>query len=130
MQRARDAEDAQKNMIGMSREEIFTCMGIPSRKAIQDKTEIWAYKSGNNYTDKNRVSTRAGLRSSHREDDWTDSISESLGFGNTVTEKRYCQIQVVFKEDRVSAVHYSGPTGGLWSDDEQCAFATRNCRPQ
>lgn len=127
MQRAQDAETARQKMLGMTREQVFTCMGIPQRKATEGQTEIWSYKSGNNYKESNHISPRMGMRKSHSQDGWSDSISESLGFGSSVEESRSCSVQVVLRNDAVVAVHFSGPTGGVLTADEQCAFATRNC---
>jgi len=126
MQRAQDAETAQKAMRGMTKEQVFTCMGIPSRKATQGSTEIWLYKSGNDRTEKNKTkSSISGSNSSSLFDDLTTSLS----LEDEVKEKRSCTIQIVLKNESVSAVHYTGPTGGFLTEDEQCAYAIRNCLP-
>jgi len=126
MQRAKDAEAAQKQMAGMSKEQIFACMGIPTRKATEGGTEIWLYKSGNDRSEKSKAkSTLSGTNDTSLFQDLTTSLT----LEDEVREKRYCTIQIVLKADHVSAVHYTGPTGGFLTEDEQCAYAIRNCLP-
>jgi hypothetical protein len=38
-----------------------------------------------------------------------------------------CNVKVTIKDDHVSAVDYSGLTGGLLSPNEQCAYAVEKC---
>ena len=38
-----------------------------------------------------------------------------------------CTINVTIKDDHVSAVDYSGLTGGLFTPNEQCAYAVEKC---
>ena len=38
-----------------------------------------------------------------------------------------CTVKVVIVFGRVSQVNYSGPTGELLSNGDQCAFAVQNC---
>jgi outer membrane protein assembly factor BamE (lipoprotein component of BamABCDE complex) len=129
MQRAEDAENAQHRMVGMTKEQVFACMGIPKRKGVEGNVEIWAYNSGNGYSDSAKSSaslskTRSTINS---DDNVITSLTGALGFEDTAKEKRFCTVQVVMTEGRVTAVHYNGPTGGFMSDDEQCAYAVRNC---
>ena len=42
-QRARLAQDAQGRMVGMTREQVFACMGPPQTKAAEGATEGWSY---------------------------------------------------------------------------------------
>lgn len=120
MQRAADAETAQKKMVGLSKEDVFTCMGIPKKKGAEGETEIWAYDSGDKRSTrtKNKVSTSK---------DFADALTASLGFEDEVRTSRYCSVQIVMRAGVVTAVHYNGPTGGLLTEDEQCAYAVRNC---
>lgn len=118
MQRAADAETAQKQMIGISKEQVFACMGIPKRKATEGNTEIWAYKSTSGWTGKSSASTATS---------WTDRIGAAFTLEDQVKEKRFCTVQIVMTDGRVKAVRYNGPTGGFMTEDEQCAYAIRNC---
>jgi len=130
MQRAKEAELAQAHMVGMSGEQIFSCMGIPARKAAHGELEVWLYRSGNERTEKskNRVSVSGAKDTSGNA--LMDAFGTSFFNEEEVKEKRYCLIYVVLKNDKVEAVRYSGPTGGFLTEDEQCAYATRNCLPK
>ena len=118
MQRAVDAESAQRQMLGMTKEKIFACMGIPRQKAAEGNTEIWSYRSGNGWTSKNKRTATTSL---------SGQLGAALSLGDEVKEKRFCTVQIVMNEGRVQAVHYNGPTGGFLTEDEQCAYAIRNC---
>ena len=123
MQRAADAETAQKIMVGMDKEKVFTCMGIPKKKATEGKTEIWAYESGDRRITRNKPRATSSK-------DFTNSFAASLGFEDEVRTARFCTVQVVMTDNIVSAIHYNGPSGGFLTEDEQCAYAVRNCLKQ
>jgi len=127
MQRASDASDAQKHMMGLSKARLFACMGIPDKKAHEDDIEIWSYKSGNNHRETSRVSNRYTGKKYFDDDEFIDSLTSSITLSDSVSESRYCTVQVVMTNGVVEAVHYNGPTGGLLTEDEQCAYAVRNC---
>ncbi|MDD2324852.1 MAG: hypothetical protein PHW63_02415 [Alphaproteobacteria bacterium] len=118
MQRAADAQEAQQKMVGLSKEQVFSCMGIPVRKASEGDVEIWSYKSTNGWVEKTKKTTSATF---------SGSIESALSFGDETRERRFCTVQIVMKQDHVAAVHYNGPTGGFLTEDEQCAYAVRNC---
>src|SRR5712671_331019 len=48
-QRAQEATDAKAQMIGISKEQVLACMGVPSQKASEGSTELWTYPSGNDH---------------------------------------------------------------------------------
>lgn len=127
VQRAQDATTAQQRMVGMSREQVFTCMGIPKRKGVEGNTEIWFYKSGNDRTDRTKGTGSITTKRAVKQNTITDTLSAAVSGGDEVSEKRYCNIDIVIGDGVVKAVNYSGPTGGILTEDEQCAFATRNC---
>jgi hypothetical protein len=123
VQRAVVANDAQEKMVGLTKEQVFACMGPPATKAAEGVTEVWSYNSGN---DRTTVSTFG--RS-------TTNVSISGGSGNAstlstgvgISSRRYCNMSVVMADGRVNRVNYSGPTGGLLTGGEQCAFSVQNC---
>lgn len=109
-QRAQIAQDARGAMVGLSREQVLACMGPPVNKAAEGATEVWSYDSGNGM----QIASISGDR-----------------FGSTaVSSQRFCKVNVVMTGGAVSAVNYSGPTGGLLTGGEQCAFAVQACTPQ
>lgn len=114
IQRAEVAHDAQAQMIGLSKEKVLTCMGVPANKMTVGNTEVWAYQSGN------------GQRQG------TVFASGNNGFvsGVGISTQRFCNINIVMANNVVTQVNYSGPTGGLLSAGEQCAYAVQNCTHQ
>lgn len=103
LQRAQVANQAQGQMVGLTKEQVLACMGPPGNKATEGATEVWSYSSGNNFT------------------------AASYGNGSAVSTSRYCTVNVTLAQGHVASVNYVGPTGGLLSPNEQCAFAVANC---
>jgi hypothetical protein len=51
--------------------------------------------------------------------------------GTAVASSRFCNINIVMASGRVTVVNYTGPTGGLLTAGEQCAYAVDACvRPR
>jgi hypothetical protein len=107
IQRAQIAQDARVQMVGMTKERILTCMGPPANKATEGQTEVWSYNSGDGST--------------------FTSGSVSGGTFSGSSSSRYCRINLVLAGGIVSAVNYQGPTGGLITAGEQCAYAVDAC---
>jgi len=107
LQRAQIAQDARVQMVGLSKEQVLACMGVPASRTAEGQTEVWAYDSGNGMT-------------------VTDASFNRYG-GTAVSSSRFCRINVVMTRGAVSAVNYAGPTGGLLTGGEQCAYAVDSC---
>jgi hypothetical protein len=107
IQRAQVAQEAQGSMIGMPKEQVLACMGPPINRAAEGTTEVWAYNSGNGLT--------------------TTSASYGRFGGSAVSSSRFCNVNIVMSAGQVSAVNYTGPTGGLLTAGEQCAYAVERC---
>ena len=107
IQRAEIAQDARGQMVGMPKEQVLSCMGVPATKAAEGATEVWGYNSGNGMT-------------------VTDASYGRYG-GTAVSSSRFCTVNIVFTGGQVSAVNYNGPTGGLLTQGEQCAYAVNTC---
>jgi len=107
LQRAEIAQDARSQMVGMTKEQVLSCMGPPANKAAEGATEVWSYDSGNGM----QVADISGDRYS----------------ATAVSTRRFCKINVVMTAGAVSAVNYTGPTGGLLTAGEQCAYAVNAC---
>ncbi len=106
-ERAIVAQDAQTKMVGLSKEQVLSCMGVPAAKAAEGQTEVWTYNSGNGRA--------VGVALSGSETTFATS------------SRRYCIVSIVMTAGKVSRVNYAGPTGGLITGGEQCAFAVQNC---
>jgi outer membrane protein assembly factor BamE (lipoprotein component of BamABCDE complex) len=105
MQRAEVASNAKSSMISMTKEQILQCMGTANSIQNVGNTETWKYFSG----DKSAVNAKGS----------DDKSSEKL---------KYCEITLTFDNNgTVSFAKYSGNAGGIFSDDEQCAYAVKNC---
>jgi len=118
-ERAIVAQDAQQKMVGLSKEQLFTCMGPPVSKSAEGATEMWTYSSGNGHT------SIAAMTTATANTHGPGMSGNASTFG--VASQRYCIVNVAIVSGSVSRVNYSGPTGGLITGDEQCAFAVRNC---
>lgn len=106
-QRAEIAQDARTQMVGMSKEQVLSCMGAPANKAAEGATEVWGYDSGN------------GME--------VASVSGDRYGATAVSSRRFCKINVVFAGGQVSSMNYTGPTGGLLTAGEQCTYAVDAC---
>lgn len=131
VQRAVVAQSAQEKMVGMSREQVLGCMGPPANKAAEGATEVWSYGSGDGRTI-SIGSVHAQTDSSFSADRYRNQISgtgtsTTTGLATATSSRRYCTVNVAMIDGRVSRVNYSGPTGGLLTAGEQCAFAIQNC---
>lgn len=105
--RAQTAADAQTGMVGMSREQIRSCMGPATRTASEGAAEIWLYDMGNG-----RI----------------NSSASGYGSGNAAAHSgRHCTVVVDMRNGHVEQVSYLGATGGMLTRDEQCASAVQNC---
>ena len=98
-------------MIGLTKEQVLACMGPPGNQAAVGATEVWSYGSGNGQT----VTAVSG------------SQFGATAVGGAVSSRRFCTVNVNLTNGVVSNVNYLGPTGGLLTAGEQCAFAVQNC---
>lgn len=112
VQRSQLATEAQVKLVGLTKEQVLGCMGPPVRRHAEGTTEVWSYNSGDGHA------TTIGSASS--------LVTGSLDYEATTT-RRFCTVNVVMSDGRVSRLDYSGPTGGLLTPGEQCAFAVKNC---
>ena len=139
IERAKTAAAAQTQMIGLAKGDVLACMGIPQAKAVEGHVEVWSYETGNGRTDtvsnsySNTNATAAGVAQATRIGNTTYAAGTAAGnsqtssFGIASTRHRSCTVSVVLTNGSVSRVNYSGPTGGVLTKGEQCAYAVQNC---
>ena len=110
--RADMADAAQRQMRGMTREQVLACMGAPKKKAHEGDTDVWSYLS----TDE----------SSHSS---SDSLRPFTGYTHTMGDRShsFCTVNVVMTGGTVTRVNYVGPSGGWLAPHEQCGYAVENC---
>ena len=127
VQRAQVSSEARQALIGLSKEDVLGCMGPPSNKMNEGSTEVWSYNSGDGRTttiaDANASTTMRATRFGNT----VTGNATTYGFGSATTRSRYCVVNVVMTDARVSRVNYLGPTGGLLTGGEQCAYAVQAC---
>lgn len=126
-QRAKIALDAQDQMLGMGKEQVLACMGPPALKSAEGQTEVWQYQSGNGQTTiagSGNTTTNASVSGNSYS---AAGRASSFSNGVVLASHRYCTVNVVLTDGRVTKLNYAGPTGGLLTAGEQCAFAVQNC---
>ncbi len=119
LQRAQVASAAQEQMVGMSSEEVLACMGPPELSDAEGETEVWTYHSGGRTVGSG---TSFGFGTGGY-----SGFGLGVGVGSYNSRDLYCQVNVFMADERVSRIAYQGPTGGLVSEGEQCAYAVENC---
>jgi hypothetical protein len=107
------AAKAKTQMIGMAKEDVLACMGIPKKKMTEGAVEVWSYLSTNgygySYGSKARITGGNSLYGSEH-------------------EKRFCTVNVVMKNGFVTALHYLGPTATYaYNTLDQCGYAVAAC---
>jgi hypothetical protein len=50
IERAQVAHKAKSRMVGLAKEQVLSCMGVPASKAAEGMTEVRSYNSGNDPT--------------------------------------------------------------------------------
>lgn len=95
--RASIAEDAQLQMIGLTKQEVLNCAGIPERVTQYEGIEYLQYSHG--------------------------YLSGTSGDIDT----RTCKVTIHLSGRKVSKVDYRGDTGGLLTEDESCYYVVKDC---
>jgi hypothetical protein len=127
IQRAQIAGEAQSNMVGLTKEQVLACMGPPVNRAAESATEVWSYNSGNERTQLSTFGQSTTDASLYGSGGYVSANASTISSGFGVATRRHCTVNVVMVAGRVVRVNYSGPTGGLLTSGEQCAFAVQNC---
>lgn len=138
-ERAQTAATAKSQMIGLSKRDVLACMGVPQARVAEGNVEVWGYESGNGRTDtfsnsySNTTGSAVGAAEATRVGNTVYATGAAAGtsqtgsFVDSMTRKRSCTVSVVMTNDVVSRVNYTGPTGGVLTKGEQCAYAVANC---
>ena len=121
LQRAQVASAAQEQMVGMSSEEVLACMGPPAARDTEGQTEVWTYNSGGRTVGSG---TSFGFGTGGY-----SGFGVGVGVGSYNSRDLYCQVNVFMADGQVDRIGYQGPTGGLVTEGEQCAYAVENCVP-
>jgi hypothetical protein len=127
IQRSQVAQEAKASMVGMTKEQVFTRMGPAPTKASEGATEIWSYPSGNGYQSSTALAGTDGNFNATRTGNSVSGTASTFGTATGVSTRRFCTVNIVIQEGAVSQVNYTGPTGGILTAGEQCAFAVEAC---
>ena len=111
--RADLAERAKVELIGKSKEAILMCAGVPVRSQQVENMEFMTYYGGGD-----------------SDAFFAGGAGSFAGGGVVSVKKRYCEVTFILKNGVVEKVNYSGRTGGLITNSEQCAFVLQNCLPK
>ena len=107
LEQANIAKSAQSQMVGISKEDVLSCMGPPHRRMAEGQTEVWAYDASSGST-----------------------LSADPVLGSQSIDRLYCTINVVMASGRVSRLDYAGRTTGSdfgVASGAQCAVAVHKC---
>jgi len=107
--RVKTAQAAKTELIGISKGELLSCAGVPDKVASSNGVEFLSYRSGG---------------------ETSYSANTIYGYNATTfinSSHRFCDITITLKNDKVQRVSYSGKTGGLLTQGEQCAYVLENC---
>jgi hypothetical protein len=96
-QRAKMAERAPSELVGMSKVELLSCAGVPVRSEKIENMEFLTYTGSGN----------------------------DKGFFHR--RHHYCEVTFTLKDGMVQKVSYAGNTGGFFTRGEQCAYVIAPC---
>jgi hypothetical protein len=127
IQRAVVANQAQEKMVGFTKEQVLGCMGPPGARAVEGATEVWSYGSGDGRTTTVASGVAQADATAYGGPGYASGTATGSSIGTATSTRRFCTVNVTMRDGRVSRINYSGPTGGLLTPGEQCAFAVQNC---
>ena len=108
-QRGMEAEKAKTKLIGMTKQSFMQCAGEPWEMRSYGSTETLLYINNKKY--------REG-----------DTIPGKVVYAmKSEIEGQYCEARVTISDGRVSAIRYSGQTGGPLTEGEACAPIIQGC---
>ena len=130
VQNAQTAAQAKTQMVGLTKEEVLECMGIPASKMKEGKTEVWAYNSGGStfgvastFGQSNMQGNAYGTPAGANINAYSTSTAVSVGHSH----HRYCIVNVVFNHGKVTTLNYVGRTGGIVTKGAECSYAVAAC---
>jgi hypothetical protein len=107
--RSMEAENAKTKLIGMTKQAFIQCAGEPWEMRSYGATETLLYLNDKKY--------RKG-----------ETIPGKVVYAvKSEIEGQYCEARVAITDGRVSAIRYSGQTGGAFTGGEACAPIVQGC---
>jgi hypothetical protein len=106
------ASAAKTELIGMTKEKLLSCAGVPDKAYVSNETEFLSYRSGGSTS--HSAYTTPGI----------GGYAPRTYISST---NRYCDINITLKNNIVRKVNYSGKTGAALSRDSECAYVLERC---
>ena len=107
LERNKTATQAETQLVGMSRADLYRCAGLPHRETVIDGVTFATYD--------NQLSTSNAL------------TLPFIGGGLTQGTNNYCRTTFTLERGAVSSVNYAGATGPFYAEHEQCAYTVQAC---
>jgi hypothetical protein len=108
---AQVAKQAQTDLIGITKKELYFCAGVPASQEKLDELEFLTYIAGGD-------SVGVGIGT---------TTSPSTAVGLVSSQRPYCEATFVLGNGIMQKVNYLGHTGGWATKGEQCAYIVENC---
>jgi predicted aspartyl protease len=109
--RSAEVHDQINAMVGLSEEQVLSCMGPPSSKSQVAATEVWSY------------SNVGAVRSTA-----LVSGNQNLAVGSLTTSQDYCVVNLTIRDGSVVAANYRSQ-GKLLSPSLPCYYVLHACVP-
>ncbi|OYQ36525.1 hypothetical protein CHU95_04740 [Niveispirillum lacus] len=123
---ADQAAYAQTAFIGMPKQFLLTCAGVPTRSATVDNVDYYTYTSERLVTTPG-IGPRFGVGFGHYRP-WSPWYGWGVGFDDfPETETRDCQATFTLKDGVVQRIVYNSATDGQAARLGQCYRIVENC---
>jgi hypothetical protein len=99
--------DAQTELVGMHKGDLYQCAGVPNRTATVDGRDYVTF-------DNSEITSEA----------LTIPI---IGGGVTGEQEQFCRITATIANGKVESISYTGDTGAFYATNEQCSYSVRTC---
>jgi hypothetical protein len=123
--RAEEAVNARTALVGLSREQVLACAGVPARSAVSGDKEFFTYESQSVSSSGPSLSTGFGLGLGGFGSRYGTGIGIGVPLGGGDIRRDTCQATFVMHRGVVSALNYSDPQGN--SDLGQCQRIVGPC---
>lgn len=127
IERSQKATAAQLSLIGRTKKHILECMGTPESKMKEENITIWSYH-GDTESDTSGYGFSRLQGFSRLFNKTVNSRYTNYGFAHEHTAMRSCKISIVFHGNHVHRVIYTGRSGGVFTKNEACFNAIKNCQ--
>jgi hypothetical protein len=117
---------ARNSMVGMSAEQIASCMGRPGTALTQDNTTVWSYDTFSGagappiLVDPTSLSSQNAPQSG-------GPLSGSFASAMGPPPRAACTVTVIFNQGQVDDLNFLGPNGTQLSQSDECGQLVQQC---